>query len=73
MRRITVYQDHGTWHLSSNDRDGQAAYRTILDAANAARTYGDTLKGEAPGYVVRLQTSPEVDLDQSITLHSECF
>lgn len=73
MRRITVYESDGSWHVSSADREGQADYRTILEAAVAAKAYGETLRGEAPGYLVRLQASSDIDQDQSIALHTERF
>ena len=73
MRRITVYERDGSWHVSATDREGDARHRTLLDAANAARAYGETLDGEAPGYVIRLQTALEIDVDRSITLHTRIF
>jgi len=73
MRRITVYERDGCWHVSAADREGGARHRTLLDAANAARAYGETLDGEAPGYVVRLQTAIEIGDDRSITIHTRIF
>jgi hypothetical protein len=73
MRRITVYERDGSWHVSATDREGDARHRTLLDAANAACRYGETLEGEAAGYVVRLQTAQEIGVDRSITLHTRIF
>jgi hypothetical protein len=73
MRRITVYERDGCWHVSATDREGSARHRTLLDAANAACKYGETLDGEAPGYEIRLQTALEIGIDRSITLHTRVF
>jgi hypothetical protein len=73
MRWITVYEREGSWHVSATDREGDARYRTLLDAANAARVHGERLEGEAPGYVIRPQTTFDIDVERSITLHTRIF
>jgi hypothetical protein len=73
MRRIVITHSEGIWLF---ERQGQAPIHASspLDAANAAREYGETLRGsQALGYIIRLDHPGANGPDQMITLHNEVF
>ncbi len=70
MRRLLVIEDKGGWTFV-HDGIVEPSYPTALHAGNAAVEYGKTLRGQALGYIVRLQLS-RVDEDTT-TLFTEVF
>lgn len=73
MRRIVITCSEGIWWF---ERQGQGPMRasSALDAANAAREYGESLRGsQALGYIIRLDHAGAAGPDQMITLHTEVF
>ena len=73
MRRITIFEREGTWRFSAPGDIRSPEHANALDAAIAARDYGDTLRGQALGYVIRLQPATlEVD-HAGYTLHTCVF
>jgi hypothetical protein len=66
MRRILIAERTAGW---SFDREHDiAAAPTPLLAANEARIYGESLKGKALGYIIRLDTGKDL-----VTLHTQIF
>lgn len=70
MRRLLVIEDQGGWTFV-HDGIVEPSYPTALDASNAAVKYGNTLRGQALGYIVRLQLAPGED--DTTTLYTEVF
>jgi hypothetical protein len=73
MRRIVITRSEGIWWF---ERPGQGPVNasSALDAANAAREYGESLRGsQALGYIIRLDYAGADGPDQMITLYTEVF
>jgi len=72
MRRIVITQNDGTW---SFERQGQAPVieKSPLRAAIAAMNYGESLRGHALGYIIRLDHPTATSPETMITLHTEVF
>ena len=72
MRRIVITQNNDTW---SFERPGDHAVTadSALRAAIAAMAYGETLRGSALGYIIRLDHAGAKAPDEMITLHIEVF
>lgn len=73
MRRITVFEWDGSWRFSSPSGEHEARHHSALDAANAGRDFGETLRGQVLGYVIRLQIPYVVGSDLGITIHTQVF
>lgn len=66
VRRILIAERASGW---SFDREQDvSSSSTPLLAANEARSYGDSLKGKAIGYIIKLDTGSDL-----VTLHTEVF
>jgi hypothetical protein len=73
MRRIVITHSEGLWSFE-RPGDNPIYASSPLDAANAAREYGETLRGtQALGYIIRLDHTGATGPDQMITLHTEVF
>ena len=73
MRRIVITHNAGVW---SFERPGEERVHasSALDAAMAAREYGESLRGtSALGYIIRLDHGLATTPEQMITLHVEVF
>ena len=73
MRRITVFERDGSWRFSSFKREHEGGHHSALDAANAGREFGETLRGQALGYVIRLQIPYVVGSDLGVTIYTQVF
>ncbi|MEO7916459.1 MAG: hypothetical protein ABIR16_02350 [Dokdonella sp.] len=49
----------------------ESTYPSVLEASNAAVKFGNTLQGQALGYIVRLQLAH--DEDETTTLYTKVF
>jgi hypothetical protein len=59
MRRISVFEVEGQWSFAPGTLL-RTEWPSMLESANAAVVYGNTLRGTNAGYVIRLVlTSPE--------------
>ena len=73
MRRIVITHSEGIWWFQRQGK-GPVHASSVLDAANAAREYGESLRGsQALGYIIRLDHAGADGPDQMITLHTEVF
>ena len=73
MRRITVFEREGSWRFSSPQGEHKGEHRNALDAAIAGRDFGESLYGEALGFVIRLQIPYEAGSDAGVVIHSKVF
>jgi len=72
MRRIVITHSAGVWSFERNGQEPVYA-SSPLNAAIAARDYGETFRGQALGYIIRLDHAGATGSDQWITLHTEVF
>jgi hypothetical protein len=72
MRRIVITPNNGTWSFE-RPGDGAVTADSALRAAIAAMAYGETLRGSALGYIIRLDHAGAKTPDEMITLHIEVF
>jgi len=72
MRRIVITHSAGVWSFERNGQEPVYA-SSPLNAALSAREYGETLRGQALGYIIRLDHAGASGPDQLITLHTEVF
>lgn len=72
MRRIVITQNNGSWSFERPGDSGVTA-DSPLRAAIAAMAYGETLRGAALGYIIRLDHTAAEAPDEMITLHIEVF
>lgn len=72
MRRIVIVEHEGAW---SFQRDGEAPVvaESPLLAGVEAMKYGESLRGRALGYVVRLFVPEAKHAQDMITLHTRVF
>ena len=72
LRRIVISHKNGAW---SFDRQGAEPVTadSPLRAAIAAMAYGETLRGTALGYIIRLDHPGAASPEGMITLHTEVF
>lgn len=72
MRRIVIKEREGSWMF---DCENAAAVRaeSPLKAAIAALEYGETLRGRALGYIIRLDHRRAGSPEDWITLHARVF
>lgn len=72
MRRIVITRIASVWTF---ERHGQEPFyaSSPLDAAIAARQYGETFRGQALGYIIRLDYSGANSPEGMITLHTQVF
>lgn len=72
MRRIVIKECEGMWMFDC-DNAGPVRADTPLKAAMAALEYGETLRGKALGYIIRLDHRHAGSAQDWITLHSRVF
>lgn len=72
MRRIVITQNDSKWSFE-RPGDGAVTASSPLRAAIAAMAYGETLRGAALGYIIRLDHPGARAPDEMITLHIEVF
>ncbi|MCR6699909.1 MAG: hypothetical protein NVV68_01480 [Dokdonella sp.] len=72
MRRIVIKEQEGIWTFDC-DTAGAVHADTPLKAAMAAMEYGETLRGKAVGYIIRLDHRRAGSPQDWITLHSRVF
>jgi hypothetical protein len=73
MRRITVVEVGPQWSFEPGAEAG-VAFATILEAAVAAAHYGESLIGNALGYIIRISLATIVFADRdSLVLHTRVF
>lgn len=72
MRRIVITHSEGVW---SFEREGTNNFyaSSPLEAAIAAQQYGESLRGQALGYIIRLDHHGATSAEGLITLHTEVF
>lgn len=70
-----TYRDHPKQRNLVLERPGDSAIvaDSPLRAAIAAMAYGETLRGSALGYIIRLDHAAAKAPDEMITLHIEVF
>lgn len=73
MRRITVFEREGTWRFSTPEGEHEGLHQNPLDAGIAAREFGETLRGHALGYVIRLNVAQLHGSDLGIALDTKVF
>lgn len=74
MRRITVFSSDGRWSFTPGVIDPGTTWTTALPAGNAAAVYGESLRGSALGYIIRiLVPSSGTEGGHSFTLHTHVF
>ena len=71
MRRITVFGHDSSWSFCPGATSTES-WRSAFKATQAAVAYGDSLQGEALGYIVRL-IWPGKDDRESIALETRVF
>jgi len=71
MQRIVLRYEDRQWLL---ERDGQEVFSSpsLLEAAIAAKEYGETFRGRKIGYVIRLE-HPETLPETMLIIHSQLF
>ncbi|HUD41964.1 MAG TPA: hypothetical protein VMR06_08195 [Dokdonella sp.] len=72
MRRIVIREHEGIWMFEGENADSVRA-DSPLRAAMAALEYGETLRGKALGYIIRLDHRRAGSPQDWITLHSRVF
>jgi len=72
MRRIVITRSEGVWSFNRDGADALYA-SSPLNAAIAAQEYGESLRGKALGYIIRLDHHGTTSVDGLITLHTEVF
>jgi hypothetical protein len=72
MRRIVITNNNGVWSFEGHGSENVSA-ASPLDAAIAAREYGESLRGQALGYIIRLDHARATSAEELITLHTHVF
>jgi len=72
MRRIVITPNNGHWSFE-RPGDSDVTADSPLRAAIAAMAYGETLRGSALGYIIRLDHAAAKAPEEMITLHIEVF
>jgi hypothetical protein len=71
MRRITVFGHDSTWSFAPG-AESTDSWRSAFKATQAAVAYGDSLEGDALGYIVRLLL-PGDDTRETFALETRVF
>ena len=73
MRRISVFEIEGQWSFAPGTL-ASTEWPTMLDAANAAAVYGNSLRGSCAGFVIRLLLPTPNHTDrESVVMHTHVF
>lgn len=73
MRRITVFEIDNAWTFAPGAHSRET-WPNLLQAANAAVEFGNTLQGQAAGYVVRLVVAGGLgDTRDDVTMCTHVF
>jgi hypothetical protein len=72
MRRILVRQTTDGWYFDHVD-GARHSSPSAITTSMAAMAYGESFRGQALGYIIRLQTLRDVATDETTVLHSVVF
>lgn len=72
MRGIVITHSVGVWSFERAPGD-RGFGSSPLTAGIAARDFGETLRGKALGYIIRLDHSGAGPQESMITLHAQVF
>jgi hypothetical protein len=72
MRRIVIVECEGTWTFQRDGEPPVIADSPLLAGVEAMK-YGESLRGRALGYVIRLFVPEAKQAKDMITLHTQVF